>query len=146
MARLVRVPIMADESACSRATSCACMSSQPPTSSRCTTRNRAGCIGRKEVVAVAKACDFTCDIGGSIEMGIGVAANLHLGCPQRSWLGQRCPVPNPDGGSPVTIAGTYYLDDIITEPLRYEAGQLYVPSGPGLGIEVDEAKLAKYAA
>ena len=38
------------------------------------------------------------------------------------------------------------LDDIVKEPLRYEAGQLYAPDKPGLGVEVDEAKLKKYAA
>jgi muconate cycloisomerase len=40
------------------------------------------------------------------------------------------------------MAGIYYLDDIIAEPLHYEDGRLHVPDGPGLGIQVDEARLA----
>lgn len=95
-----------------------------------------------QVAAVAQACGFTCDIGGSIEMGIGVAANLHLGVAVEilQWASV-CPVPNPGGRASVRMAGIYYLDDIITEPLRYEDGRLFVPEGPGLGVEVDEAKL-----
>jgi|SRR5436190_6433433 len=147
VARMIRVPIMADESAWYprdilrlhelRAADILSLYYTKP----------GGLYRAKEVVAVAKACDFTSDIGGSIEMGIGVAANLHLGVSSEilTWASV-CPVPNPDGSSPVTIAGTYYLDDIVKEPLRYEAGQLYAPDKPGLGVEVDEAKLKKYAA
>jgi muconate cycloisomerase len=42
------------------------------------------------------------------------------------------------------VAGHKYLDDIIREPFRFAQGILHAPDGPGLGIEVDEAKLAKY--
>lgn len=100
----------------------------------------------REVANVARACGFTCDIGGSIEMGIGVAANLHLGVSTDilAW-GSVCPVPNPEGSSGNTMAGIYYLDDIIEAPLRYEGGQLFAPDGPGLGVEVNEGKLKRYA-
>jgi L-alanine-DL-glutamate epimerase-like enolase superfamily enzyme len=41
----------------------------------------------------------------------------------------------------------YYAweDDIITEPLSVENGAIPVPDGPGLGVEVDERKIAEYA-
>jgi muconate cycloisomerase len=42
------------------------------------------------------------------------------------------------------VAGHKYLDDLIKTPFRFDKGFLYVPDGPGLGIEVDEAKIAKY--
>jgi glucarate dehydratase len=40
----------------------------------------------------------------------------------------------------------YYLhaDDIV-EPLELTGGRLRVPRGPGLGVTVDEEKLAFYA-
>ena len=99
-----------------------------------------------QVAAVASACNITCDIGGSIEMGIGVAANLHLGVAVGNlrWASV-CPVPNVNGEAPVSIAGIYYLDDIISTQISYSEGQLHVPTGPGLGIEVDEGKLARYS-
>ncbi len=105
-----------------------------------------GLYRARQMADVARACGLTCDIGGSIEMGIGVAANLHLGVATEILAcASVCPVPNPNGDGPVKIAGVYYLDDIVHAPLRYENGYLFVPEGPGLGVEVDEHKLAKYA-
>lgn len=99
-----------------------------------------------QVASTAKKYNMTCDIGGSIEMGIGVAANLHLGTSIDilKWASV-CPLPNVNGEAPVKIAGIYYQDDIIKTPIHYENGNLFVPNGPGLGIEVDEEKLLKYA-
>jgi len=41
---------------------------------------------------------------------------------------------------------TYYglVEDILTEPFKIDAGTIAVPTTPGLGIEVDVAKLEKY--
>lgn len=41
---------------------------------------------------------------------------------------------------------TYYglEDDILTEPFRIQAGEIAVPDRPGLGIDVDAEKLARY--
>jgi L-alanine-DL-glutamate epimerase-like enolase superfamily enzyme len=35
-------------------------------------------------------------------------------------------------------------DDLLAEPLRIERGELRVPQGPGLGLRLDEDKLAHY--
>jgi L-alanine-DL-glutamate epimerase-like enolase superfamily enzyme len=37
-----------------------------------------------------------------------------------------------------------WADDVLTEPLSIEDGAVVVPDGPGLGVEVDEAKLAEH--
>ena len=55
------------------------------------------------------------------------------------------PVSRPKGAPGPDIAGNYYRDDIITEAFRFEAGHVYRPNGPGLGIEVDEEKIEAYA-
>jgi len=41
---------------------------------------------------------------------------------------------------------TYYglVEDILIEPFRIERGTIAVPSGPGLGADVDPQKLARY--
>jgi muconate cycloisomerase len=54
-------------------------------------------------------------------------------------------VSRPKGTAGPDIAGNYYTDDIITEAFRFEGGRVYRPAGPGLGIEVDEDKIAAYA-
>jgi len=35
-------------------------------------------------------------------------------------------------------------DDLLTEPLRIDGGTLTTGRGPGLGIEIDPDKLARY--
>ena len=41
---------------------------------------------------------------------------------------------------------TYYglVDDIITHPFEIRVGRMPVPEAPGLGIEVDLAKVRKF--
>ncbi|HEY0441389.1 MAG TPA: enolase C-terminal domain-like protein, partial [Xanthobacteraceae bacterium] len=58
------------------------------------------------------------------------AAIAHLGAalPQLDW--------------DASITCQYLAADIATEPLRVVRGHVRVPERPGLGIEVDEAKLS----
>jgi muconate cycloisomerase len=35
-------------------------------------------------------------------------------------------------------------DDIVTEKLDLSSGEIALPGGPGLGVELDEEKLRKY--
>ena len=144
VARLVSTPIMADESAWTTRDVLRLRDLGAASIISLYTTKPGGLHRAVEVATVAAAAGMSCDIGGSIEMGIGVAANLHLGVAVEAlgWASV-CPVPNPERRAGVEMAGIYYLDDIITEPLRFEAGKLYVPDGPGLGIVVDEAKLDK---
>lgn len=143
--RRVDVPVMADESAWSardiphlRAAGITLISlyySKP-----------GGLWRAHEVGVLLAAMDMRCDIGGSIEMGVGVAANLHLGVSVEALaVPSVCPIPNVDGYRNGQVFANYYLDDVLAEPLRYEDGELYVPDGPGLGVVVDRKKLLRYA-
>jgi muconate cycloisomerase len=94
---------------------------------------------------VAESVGLISDIGGSIEMGIGNAANLQLGAATPiAQLPSVCPISAP-AGSRDGIAGAYYIDDLVAEAFTLEDGSLLVPDGPGLGIEVDEEKIQAYA-
>jgi len=37
------------------------------------------------------------------------------------------------------------VEDILRQPLSFANGHVSVPQGPGLGIEVDEAKVRRFA-
>jgi muconate cycloisomerase len=105
-----------------------------------------GLYRARQQADLAEALGLYSDIGGSIESGIGNAANLHLGAATRiARLPSVTPTSKPAGAKGPAIAGCYYLDDLITMPLVYENGAVLVPTLPGLGIEVDTAKLAQYA-
>ena len=99
----------------------------------------------KRLLAIAGAGGLPCDINGSAEMGIGNAANLHLAAssPEISLPGT-IPITSTAESVTTQVASHKYLDDLIKEPFPYADGFLTVPDGPGLGIAVDEAKIAKY--
>jgi L-alanine-DL-glutamate epimerase-like enolase superfamily enzyme len=104
-----------------------------------------GLAHAKRLLAVAGAASLPCDINGSAEMGIGVAADLHLAVSSPEIvLPGTIPVTSTAEKVVTKVAGHKYLDDLIKTPFRFEKGLLYVPDEPGLGIEVDEAKIAKY--
>jgi len=96
---------------------------------------KAGGITRNlEVSAIAEACGLPCILGGMGEMGLGSAANLHFAATSRNLL-----FPGDLHIPPFLLA-----DDILAEPLEYDGDLVRVPSGPGLGVELDDNKLLKY--
>src|SRR5262245_3172806 len=93
-----------------------------------------GILGVKKVAALAEAAGVPCVFHCAHDLGPKTAAMLHV-------------VASTPG---FTLANdcTYYglMDDIITSLHRIEGGAMPVPEGPGLGVTVDEKKLAQYAA
>ena len=67
------------------------------------------------------------------ETGISTAAILHLAAA----------LPAVDWG--VGFSSQYLTDDILKTPHSFANGHVTVPAGPGLGIEVDEAKVRRYS-
>jgi muconate cycloisomerase len=104
-----------------------------------------GLAPSKRLLAVAGAAGLPCDINGSAEMGIGVAADLHLAVSSPEiMLPGTIPVTSTAEHEVTKVAGRKYLDDLIKTPFRFDKGKVYLTDAPGLGIEVDEAKIAKY--
>lgn len=103
-----------------------------------------GLLRARKVAAIAEVCNLPCDVNGSLEGGVGNAANVHLAtaCPAIT-LPSVIPVTTPAGG-PDRTTGRYYTDDVVTEPFVFKDGLLLAPEGPGLGIELDEEKLEAY--
>lgn len=72
-------------------------------------------------------------VGGALESGIGTAAGLHLAASSEA-IDLGC-----------EMVGPFLLEsDLVTELPVMEDGALKVPSGAGLGVEIDEDKLDKY--
>ena len=101
-----------------------------------------GISGARHVAAVAEAHALPCDVNGSLESGIGTLASVQLAAACRAVsLPSVISAPAPRGADPSRRAGRYYEDDVLVAAPRLEDGHLKVPSGPGLGIEVDEDKV-----
>jgi len=92
--------------------------------------------GFREAVAAGKLCrklGLKINVAAKIaESGIGTAAAVHLACA----------VPNVDWG--VSLTNFYLAEDIVRRPLAIRDGAVALPDGPGLGIEVDEAAVARF--
>lgn len=93
--------------------------------------------GLNAVYATALLCEklgmkvnLACKIA---ESGIGTAAVLHLAAA----------APTLDWG--VSLTSQYLGEDVLATPLAFAAGHVAVPSGPGLGIEVDEARVRRFS-
>ncbi len=98
-----------------------------------------------EVAAVASAAGLMCNVNGSVETGVGNLANIHLAAAAENvTLSCVVPVSTPAEAQSGQVAGIYYTDDLIAEPFHFNDGAVAVPDGPGMGIDVDEAKIARY--
>ncbi len=83
---------------------------------------------------VLETFQYGAAVHSSGELGIQLASMLHLGAA----------LPNL---SFAADAHYHHLqDDIITKPFTYKDGAIALPKAPGLGIEIDRDKLARYKA
>ena len=92
--------------------------------------------GLKPVRDAAELCQslgMKVNLAGKMsESGIATAAVLHLAAA----------VPALDWG--VSPTSPYLTEDVLSTPLRFAQGHAHVPTGPGLGIEVDEKQVRRF--
>ena len=145
VARRVATPIMADESAWTPQDVLEIVRKRAAEIISLYTTKPGGLFKAKKVAAVAEAGGLQCNVNGSVETGVGNAANLHLAASTAvASLPCVVPVSTPKGKGKKGIAGIYYQDDVIAEPFEYRDGDIVVSSKPGLGVELDEEKLEHY--
>lgn len=133
IARRVDVPIMADESVCTPHDAISLVTSEAADVFALKLAKAGGILPSKAVAAIAAAAGIPCYIGCMIETGIGTAAYAHFGAATPAvTLG--CELFGP----------LMLVEDIVREPIRFEQGHIVVPSGPGLGVELDEAQVRRF--
>jgi muconate cycloisomerase len=146
VAQRIESPVMADESAWTVKDVIELDRLEAAQYISCYVTKPGGLYRARQQGEVAERLGIGCDIGGSIETGIGNAANLHLGVAlANATLPSVCPVSRPAGTDGPDIAGIYYTDDLIQNSFGFHEGKVMVPEGPGLGIEVDLEKLKLYS-
>lgn len=147
VAARITSPVMADESAWTVPDILELDALDAASIISCYVTKPGGLYRARRQAEIAETLGIICDIGGSIETGIGNAANLALGVAlPNAILPSVCPVSTPADFEGPTVAGIYYTDDLISEPFVFRDGKVIAPDGPGLGIEVDREKLTRYAA
>ena len=143
--RAIATPVMADESAWNAHDVLEIIERRAADIVSIYTTKPGGLYRAMEVAAVAGAARLLCNVNGSVETGVGNLANLHLAAAAASvTLSCVVPVSMPAEAQSGNIGGIYYTDDLIKAPFELRDGAVAVPDGPGMGIDVDEAKVEKY--
>jgi len=145
VARNVDTAIMADESAWTPQDVLEIIGKRAADIISLYTTKPGGLFKAKKVAVLAETGGLQCNVNGSVETGVGNAANLHLAASTGAVkLASVIPVSTPKSKGKSGIGGVYYQDDLITEAFGFVNGEVIVPSKPGLGIELDEDKLKQY--
>ena len=146
VARAIDAPVMADESAWNAHDVIEIIEKRAAQIVSIYTTKPGGLFRAMEVAAVARAAGLVCNVNGSVETGIGNRANIVLASvAPAATLSCVVPVSTPAEAQSGQVAGIYYKDDLIAVPMHFADGAIEVPTGAGMGIAVDEAKVRKYS-
>lgn len=97
-------------------------------------------------VAIAQAAGMMVMCGCMIDSGLGAAANAHF-LAATEWMGKI----EQEAIGPLNLYNIHDTvsnppkDDLAVKTIRYENGYLYPPDGPGLGVELNEEAVKKFA-
>ncbi len=93
--------------------------------------------GMQAVIGAGQVCErlgmkvnLACKMA---ETGIAASAMTHIAAA----------IPTLDWG--VSLTHTYLTDDLIKRPIDFSGGDVALTAGPGIGVEVDEAKVRRYS-
>ena len=87
----------------------------------------------KKIAALCEEAGIPCFLGGCIETTPGTAAQAHFYCATQNII------------SAAEMEGPWcYVDDVVRDPLELEKGMVKIPDDPGLGVIIDEEKVARY--
>jgi muconate cycloisomerase len=89
-----------------------------------------------EIAHLARACGAVCAIGSNLELGVGTAAMLHVAAAEPAIASATFPAD--------LIGPLYHESDLLQSPLALGPVAARPPSGPGLGVELDEEQLRRW--
>jgi muconate cycloisomerase len=145
VARAIDTPVMADESAWNAHDVVEIIERRAAEIVSIYTTKPGGLYRAMEVAAVARAAGIVCNVNGSAELGIGNLANVALAAAAPAvTLSCVIPVSTPASAQRGQIGGVFYRDDLIAAPMELSDGAIRIPTGAGLGIDVDPAKIEQY--
>ena len=128
------MPIMADEACCTDHDALALARRGAVSIVSLKLTKSGGLLGSLAIARVAAAAGMGCYVGCMIETSLGTAAYLHLALAAApvTW---GCELFGP-----LLLAG-----DVTRRPVQYADGCILGLDGPGWGVDVDEAALARWS-
>ncbi len=135
VARALRCAVTADESVLCAAEAMNFVRHQAADAFTIKVAKCGGFLQAKRIAAIADAAGLSCNMGSEHPAGVGTAAMAHF------WASTPEIIDSVGYGSPLER----FADDIVKDPIEFKDGVVHLPTGPGLGVELDERKLAKHA-
>jgi L-alanine-DL-glutamate epimerase-like enolase superfamily enzyme len=131
-----RIPILLDESAWNAAEVATVARQAAADAVNVYVGKSGGILGALEAVQVAQSLGIGATMGSNLELGIGHAAILQVLALSDGFDLETYP---PDVAGPM-----YYVADLVDPGFRIEDGKVSIPTGPGLGVEIDETALSEF--
>lgn len=91
-----------------------------------------GILPTKKLAGVCEAFDIGMGLHSGSEAGVSTAAYLHIAA------------STPAIRYAIDSVYPMFTGDVITRPFQVKDGELEVPDGPGLGVEIDPDQVARY--
>ena len=95
-----------------------------------------GIVPTLDLLSLARAAGVPCLLGSNIELGVSTAMMIQLAAAFDEI--RECPVPSD------IVGPLYHGDDIVTRQPQIAGGNVHVPDGPGLGVEIDWERVNRY--
>lgn len=130
--RVTRVPIAIDEGAYTQTDVLNVIRAEAADVILLDPHESGGCWTARKSAAIAEAAGIAVGLHSGSEMGISEAAYLHLAA------------STPNMTLAIDTSYQTMIDDVITQKHQIVEGRMPVPTGPGLGVELDLDKLAHY--
>jgi muconate cycloisomerase len=133
LSAMKKVPVMADESLATVQDALRLVQEKSADIFSLKIHKSGGMRNTLKIAAIAESAGISCFGGTSLESSIGTAASIHA-------FGA---IRNLDYGCE-SFGPQWLADDLVKNPLEFKEGKIFIPTGAGLGVELDEKKVEKY--
>jgi L-alanine-DL-glutamate epimerase-like enolase superfamily enzyme len=129
----IGIPVMADEAITDHESLIAVIRANCADIVKLKVMKQGGLLKCRRMLETATAAGMKVVIGHGFGLGVNTVAEIMLACTSTEVLeGLEC------------VGPLKTADDIVTHKLDISSGQLALPGGPGLGVELDEGKVRSY--
>ncbi len=94
-----------------------------------------GITGARRLLEMARVMNIPCMFHDDLELSVSLAAATQVISAYRNVITHKCEL----SGYPEWMG-----DDVTTKSVKFDKGYVYVPEGPGLGVELDDNKIKRY--
>jgi L-alanine-DL-glutamate epimerase-like enolase superfamily enzyme len=132
-ANAVGLSIMADESVLDHASLIRIIKMDAADIVKVKVMKQGGFLNTRRMIATAEAAGIRCVVGHGFGLGVNTMAEIMVAATSNNVIdGLEC------------VGPLKTRDDIVTHKLDLSSGSLALPPGPGLGVVLDDAKIAQY--